>query len=235
MAILLERDVYCLDLRNHGDSPHSERMDYPALSADVERFIGEHKLEQPILIGHSMGAKTAMAVCLRKPKLCSLLVPVDNAPVDLTGGGAGFSKFGTYVKQMEKIDGNHKLTSLKDCDKILAEVEPNKTIRQFLLTNMKPDDEGGYRCRVPLDIMEKTLDNISAWPFNYEISRWNGPALFVRGTKSPYLADEYLESVAKFFPRFEIRDVESGHWVTSENPSAFVGAVSEWIRYQESD
>lgn len=233
LALMLDRDVYCLDLRNHGASPHIGRMDYSAMGADVERFIKDHELKNPILIGHSMGAKAAMAVCLRKPKLCSLLIPVDNAPVDFTAGATGFSKFGMYVRQLQKIEANRSLKSLRECDSVLAEVESNKVIRQFLLMNMKPSKDGGYRCVVALDVLAKTLDNVSAWPFNSDYSRWSKPALFIRGKKSPYVADNFLNSIAKFFPRFEVYDVDAGHWLISEKPHEFVTAVAEWISYKE--
>lgn len=42
------------DLRNHGDSPHNPHHNYVAMSDDVARFIEEHKLKDPSLIGHSM-------------------------------------------------------------------------------------------------------------------------------------------------------------------------------------
>lgn len=51
--------------------------------------------------------------------------------------------------------------------------------------------------------------------------RFKKPALFVRGSDSPYVPDETLPVVGGFFPRFELRDVKAGHWVTSENPEAF--------------
>lgn len=46
--------TYSQDLRNHGDSPHDTRHDYTAMAEDVEAFIAENRLDQPVLIGHSM-------------------------------------------------------------------------------------------------------------------------------------------------------------------------------------
>jgi pimeloyl-ACP methyl ester carboxylesterase len=51
--------------------------------------------------------------------------------------------------------------------------------------------------------------------------RFEKPALFVRGTKSTYVPDEALPIIGRFFPRFELADIDSGHWVISEQPEAF--------------
>jgi len=45
--------------------------------------------------------------------------------------------------------------------------------------------------------------------------------LFVRGTKSHYVADEALPIIGRFFPRFELADIDAGHWLISEKPEAF--------------
>ena len=63
--------------------------------------------------------------------------------------------------------------------------------------------------------------------------RYEKPALFVRGTKSHYVADDTLPVVGRFFPSFELRDVDAGHWVMSEKPAAF--KEGKWsIQHQSS-
>lgn len=230
LAKKLNTDIYCLDLRNHGDSPHNPIHDYPSMASDVEKFINDKEINKPIIIGHSMGAKCAMALTLRNPQLCSGLISVDNAPIDFTGGSTGFSKFGIYIKQLQKIENTPNLKSIKDCDHILSQVEDKLQIRQFLETNLrKRKSEDGYYSRVPLDIMADQIDNVSSWPFNHEKSRWNGNALFVRGTQSAYIADEFLEAIALFFPHFQVEDVDAGHWLISEKPREFMDIVTRWI------
>jgi pimeloyl-ACP methyl ester carboxylesterase len=54
-----------------------------------------------------------------------------------------------------------------------------------------------------------------------EQARYEKPTLIIRGTRSPYVADEALPIIGLFFPRFELVDIEAGHWVISENPEAF--------------
>lgn len=43
------------------------------------------------------------------------------------------------------------------------------------------------------------------------------------------MADDTLPVIGNFFPRFELADVESGHWVVSENPTEFKRVVEEWL------
>ena len=40
LSTRLDRDVYCLDLRNFGTSPHHPRLDYPSFAADIENWVG---------------------------------------------------------------------------------------------------------------------------------------------------------------------------------------------------
>jgi pimeloyl-ACP methyl ester carboxylesterase len=62
-----------------------------------------------------------------------------------------------------------------------------------------------------------------------DVIRFNKPTLFVRGTKSHYISDEVLPIIGRFFPKFELADVDSGHWVISERPAEFREAVVSWM------
>ena len=109
-------------------------------------------------------------------------------------------------------------------------------VRQFLLTNLirAPENKEELVWRVPVDILSKSLDSMMDFPYtNPDEIRYERPTLFVRGTRSIYVADETLPIIGRFFPRFELRDVEAGHWVISENPEKFKEAVVEWLKDKE--
>ncbi|KAI3334883.1 alpha beta hydrolase fold family [Ustulina deusta] len=239
----LNRHVYAIDLRNHGESPHANRHDYVAMADDVAGFISEHGLQEPTLIGHSMGAKTAMTLALAQPSLISDLVSVDNAPIDATLNRT----FATYIRGMRHIE-EAGVTRQSEADAIMTSYEPDVGIRQFLLGNMHriamaPDANDEMRTehkknvvkfRIPLDILAKSLDHMGDFPFrNPDEARFEKPALFVRGTHSKYVPDEAIPAIGRFFPRFSLVDIEAGHWVISEKPAEFLKAVIEFLTPKE--
>ena len=74
-------DVLTLDLRNHGESFHSDVMDYPAMVDDVYQLLNQLGIKSCRLIGHSMGGKIAMLFASDYPQLVSQLVVADIAPI----------------------------------------------------------------------------------------------------------------------------------------------------------
>lgn len=206
------------DLRNHGDSPHIPRHDYTVMAADVARFIHDHGLREPTLIGHSMGAKTAMTLALQSPDLVANLIAVDNSPVDAALG----SDFAKYVRGMKEIEAAD-VKRQAEADKILSKYEEALPVRQFLLGNLhRPCAGCPQKFRVPLEILGKALDQMGAFPYTDPSKvRFEKPSLFVRGTHSKYVPDEVLPLIGQFFPRFELVDIEAGHWVISEKPEEF--------------
>jgi pimeloyl-ACP methyl ester carboxylesterase len=68
----------------------------------VRAFIDIHKLRNPTLIGHSMGAKTAMTLALQEPDLIANLIAVDNAPVDAELK-SGFHSYVIGMKEVERV------------------------------------------------------------------------------------------------------------------------------------
>lgn len=88
----------------------------------------------------------------------------------------------------------------------------------------RPNGEQTQQFRVPLDILGRSLDHLGDFPYkDPKKARFEKPALFIRGTQSKYVPDEVLPLVGEFFPRFQLVDVNAGHWLISEQPEAFLG------------
>ena len=109
---------------------------------------------------------------------------------------------------------------------ILEQVAPDAAVCLFLKSLVgTPDHE-----KLPLDLLEDSVvkGEISAW--DGCANRTNKPILFVRGTESHYVADEYILAISRHFSNFEIRDVAgAGHWVNTENPAACVEYIVDFV------
>ena len=79
-AISKERDVFLVDLRNHGESDHHASMTYEEMARDVARYADSMGLDRYTLIGHNLGAKTAMMTATLFPDNVNGVVCLDTAP-----------------------------------------------------------------------------------------------------------------------------------------------------------
>lgn len=224
--------VFMLDLRNHGHSPHSEAMDYSLLAADVAEFLDAHQLDRVNLLGHSLGGKVAMRFALTWPARVAKLIIVDMAP-------RPYSPEHTPIfKALMALDLK-QYTSRREIEDALAPAIPDLTLRRFLLKNLKSptapkSDEGGssssstYEWRIPLAAIFTNYPKLcealtSPQPFN-------GPALFLRGGKSPYVSDKDYPEIQKLFPAAKLETIpNANHWVHADAPEEFVRDVSEFL------
>lgn len=72
--------VLAVDLRNHGNSPHSDTMNYIAMAEDLRQLLSHQGLSNIFLVGHSMGGKVAMQFACESPDQIEKLIVVDIAP-----------------------------------------------------------------------------------------------------------------------------------------------------------
>ena len=58
-----------MDARNHGESPHTDVMDYHTMSLDVAQLISDLNFDYVDVLGHSMGGKIAMTLALTNVRI----------------------------------------------------------------------------------------------------------------------------------------------------------------------
>ena len=73
-------EVHLVDQRNHGRSFWSDVFDYPTLAQDLLHYMDSKNLAKAVMLGHSMGGKTAMQFACTKPERVSKLLVADIAP-----------------------------------------------------------------------------------------------------------------------------------------------------------
>ncbi|MDX5443151.1 MAG: alpha/beta fold hydrolase [Hymenobacteraceae bacterium] len=214
--------VYLVDMRNHGRSGHSHDFDYNLMAEDLLEFVNDHQLEQPYVIGHSMGGKAAMKFALQNPDKVGKLIVVDISPK------AYPVHHDQIIKGLQAVD-LASLENRQQADEQLARYVAEDDVRLFLLKNLYRTEDGGFGWRVNLKAIDENIDLIGAaiesdTPFR-------NPALFIRGAKSKYikLEDQY-EYIEHLFPNVEIETIQNaGHWVHAEAPDALYELVVKFL------
>jgi len=214
--------IYLPDLRNHGDSFHSEEFDYKAMAGDIKRFLKNHKIEDPIIIGHSMGGKTAMKFAVTWPDLLHKLVVVDIGPKRYP------------VRHQKIIDGLKsipidKISSRKKADDYLSEHIKEKSIRQFLLKNLDRDNKKGYKWKMNLSVIDEKIENVGK--SLEKDARFDGQTLFIYGENSDYIQDDDKSDIREIFPTaLFLKFKDTGHWVHAEKPDEFIKAINRFLK-----
>ncbi|EUC62787.1 alpha/beta-hydrolase [Rhizoctonia solani AG-3 Rhs1AP] len=224
----LGRPVYTVDLRNHGDSPHSDVMDYSAMASDILQFCRSKSLSDISLVGHSLGGKVVMSFALN-PSLpegmLSRLVVVDISPAV----GPISPEFRRYIDAMKEID-EAKVKTKKEGEEILKKYESDASTRAFLLHNLIAPSKGEpLKFRLPLSAIADAIDGIGEFPYTPGKETWNGATLFVKGAKSKYINRRNMGVMEQFFPNMRLETLDTGHWVHAEKPQEFVDLVSDFI------
>ena len=223
------REVWALDLRNHGKSPWHEVMTYDAMVADVLAWLDARGLGAVDLMGHSMGGKVAMALACRHPERVRRLVVVDIAPKAYLSHGhrAEFAAMNELRLAELQSRGEAEL-------KMEGRV-PDWAMRKFLTTNLERGEDGGWRWAVNLTVLTAALPEVEANPLRGgegggESEVFHGPTLVIRGGKSRYVKDEDAAAITGFFPAARIETIAAaGHNPHMETRAEFCAAVGAFL------
>ncbi len=216
--------IYTLDLRNHGESDHSDEFSYDLMAEDVIETLEAAFLEDVHLLGHSMGGKVAMVVAQRKPELLSSLLVADIAP--------------KYYKphHQEILAGLNALNpaeiaSRNEAEEVLKKQIPDFGTRQFLLKNLGRKEDNSFEWKFNLKTITEKIAGIGKATDSVES---DVPTLFYKGEKSNYIKEEDYENIISLFPNAEFKTMDgAGHWLHAENPSEMVKTIREWISKNE--
>lgn len=219
-----EHRVITLDLRNHGQSTHTESMSYEEMAADVITLINSLELNDVVLIGHSMGGKVAMTATLANPDQFTALIVADIAPVSYN------NSFNALIEAMVSLP----LQSIKnrnEAEAHLAHTINEPGLIQFLLQNLTRVEDS-FAWRINLEAINASMESIQQFPDSLKSTSSRLPTLFLGGAESDYLRSIYNPDIFQYFPAAEIKMIEgAGHWVHAEKPTEFLREVKTFINF----
>jgi len=213
-------EVYLIDQRNHGKSPHCDEFTFSDMAEDLMEFIDDHNIRGALMIGHSMGGKTLIEFAHDHACFIDKMVIADIGPK------AYEPRHDQIIAAMEGLDLK-TLKSRTAAEEALKSQISSLPIRQFLLKNLywKKKEELGWK--INLKAIKQNLNEVLVDMSDYHISV---PTLFLRGGESDYIlpGDEAL--IKAKFPHSQIITIPgTGHWLHAEKPEEFFRITSDFF------
>lgn len=214
--LVSDHDILQVDMRNHGQSERSSEMTYSAMAQDLLDTLDAHNIEKATLIGHSMGGKAVMAFTALAPNRVDKLVAIDIAPVDY------------HVRRHDEIFAainavtEAGVATRQKAAEVMREHLNEEGVIQFLLKSFV---DGQWRFNVP--VLWDQYPHIVGWQ---TVPAWPHPTLFIPGGNSPYVTDEYRDTLLAQFPQARAHVIAgAGHWVHAEKPEAVLRAIRRYL------
>ena len=213
--------MHLIDQRNHGRSFHDPVFTYQAMAEDLLLYCEHHKLDQVVLLGHSMGGKTAMEFAVTNPERVTKLIIADIAP----------RQYGEHHQDI--LNGLGVLdfsiiNSRAKADTVLANYIKEPGVQLFLLKNLYWIEKKQLALRVNLPVVTREVAQVGkALDINAVFDK---KTLFVRGDNSDYITSLDEISIQKQFSKSQIKTIlGAGHWLHAENPEQFHQIVVDFL------
>lgn len=214
-------EVHLIDQRNHGRSFHSDDFNYEVMVEDLKHYCEQHQLKEIILLGHSMGGKTAMLFAVEYPEVVSKLIIADISPRYYP------THHDDILKGLSALDFS-KLKSRGAADEAMKRYVPDVGTRQFLLKNLYWKEKGTLALRINLEVLMEQVNEVGE-PLPMH-AKFEKDTLFLRGDRSEYIVPQDESLIYSHFPKAKISTIsDAGHWLHAENPADFYAEVQNFL------
>ncbi|MBV1878294.1 MAG: alpha/beta hydrolase [Pseudomonadales bacterium] len=222
--------IYALDQRGHGDSEWSRGAHYSMteMAADVEDFITELNIKDPIIIGHSMGGMVTLTLANKQPTLLKAITVVDIGPE--------VNQLGTKMIR-EFVGRNLEFDNLEEFLDRVEEYDPYRTrehIERTIKYNLLRRADGRYVTKHDrrrfFPETDKNTSSLLGTPSLEELKQLHLPVLIIRGGDSNVLVQDAADRFVNALPKGQMITVpDCGHNVASQNTVGFLAAVLPYL------
>jgi esterase len=210
--------VHLLDLRNHGDSPHSDSHEIIDLVEDLDEYLHDNSYTNVHLIGHSMGGLTVALFSLLNHEKVKSLTVVDIAPRTYP------LRFKEQFSALEIDVSNMK--SREDIDKKMAEILPDPFIRNFLQMNLEKLNQG-YKWKLNVPILKKYRENLI---FPETKNPFLGKTQFIMGELSDFFTKEDEMIIKNKFPNANLHIIpNANHYLHYTHSNHFLDLIYTFL------
>jgi len=214
--------VFTIDQRNHGRSPHIPEHTFAAMASDLNAFMEYNWIHHAHLVGHSMGGKTAMQFALQHSDKVGKIIVVDIGPKAYRGGHE------LIFEALGAIDLS-RVAEREQVEAHLRQYIQENAIVQFLMKNLSRSKDGAYHWKMNLPVLRDYYNDMLL-PIQSD-RPYEGPILFIRGERSPYIQDDDWSEIQDLFPNARLATIKgAGHWVHADAPRELLQLILGFLK-----
>ena len=217
-------EVFILDQRNHGKSPHSDDHSYTLMARDLYDFLEEQNIFSAHLLGHSMGGKVAMQFASFYPGFIKKMIIADIFPKSYLNQRQEHQKIFQAMEIIEKC----RFTGRKAVESKLKNIINNERVFQFILKNLKLGANGYPEWKFNANVLKAAFPHLSG---NIHITNpVKAPTLFIKAENSDYIIPEEIDEIRAFLPNAELVIMpDTTHWLHADDPDHFIQIVTNFL------
>jgi len=241
------RNVWLLNYRNQGGSDHHASYDMDDVTADIVRFMDEHKITMATIGGHGYGAKVAAATAINNLDRFTGVIQLEGGPIDHRWHEA-YQELASYIQFAAglKLSNMDAATAHREIERGIPCAKWQSIFKQNL-------DCAGDRPKWNFNVQDlaantkKHAPDVAVWKQSYGL--WPGQAMacFASNSRWVHLSTNTLPFYNVFphlqnkFPQkiFTHADGFEGpmtHWL-HEEPSNEVWHLSQriwrWLKWHD--
>lgn len=219
--------VLALDQRGHGESQWAESYTTEDHLLDIAGFVEALRLEDIILVGHSMGGRNAIMYAVCFPERVARLILVDSRLDNDPAASEALGQLLTIIP--DEVGAIDELASK------LVQLYPYLSLemcRYLASHGLRKAPNGRFTPRFDLRMREQSqragYGVSDLWLFFEQITC---PTLIVRGVESPILSPEAAKRMCQVNRSACLVEIEGAtHMPPQENPVAFEQAVRSFLQ-----
>lgn len=222
-----DRVVVAVDVRGFGDSSWSPSRDYTVatMAADLLAIVDHLGWSKVVLVGHSMSGRATSYLAAEHPERVAGLVLVDYTPENAPAGSQRVTR--TVAGQPDSWP------SVDDAMRYFG-ADPGGPKRPRFAAYLRPV-AGGVQLKRDLHFRdqfkralagERTPLGVDMWQ---TIGRVRAPILSMRGTRSDMYAAPTTAKMLAANPRMQLVEIDAGHDIAGEIPTAFLASLRAFI------
>jgi pimeloyl-ACP methyl ester carboxylesterase len=203
-------------------------MTFDHMSKDLDQFINNNKIVNPILIGHSLGGRVIMHYSIKNSYKIKKIVNIDISPRDFSQTcDSGRLLLEEMIDTIKKINIT-QYNSVLDASNAINSLMLHKSLSSLLKRNITFDNKITnwlFNLNCIADEFSKLSCQIGD---NNIITTTN--TLFIKGEKSEFLRMDEKQYIHLKFPNSKFSIIpNSGHWLHLTHRDTLLNVLVQFI------